>query len=74
MNAEQGHLTGHDQALVPGVVSSGPASVGQRLLEEGISLLAQGDRTGAAQVLARARSERDTLLQAHALIESNDLV
>ena len=74
MNAEQGQLTGHDKALVPGVVSSGPASVGQRLLEEGISLLAQGDRTGAAQVLARARSERDTLLQAHALIESNDLV
>ena len=68
MNAEQGHLTGHDQAPALGVAQSRLASVGQRLLEEGISLLAQGDRTGAAQVLARARSERDTLLQAHALI------
>ena len=52
MNVEQGHLTGHDHALVPGVVSSGSVSVGQRLLKEGISLRAQGDRTGAAQVLA----------------------
>lgn len=37
-------------------------------------LLERGDRAGAAQVLARARSERDTLLQAHALIETHDLM
>lgn len=49
-------------------------SLGQRLLQEGQQLLAQGDRAGAAQVLARARGERDTLLAAHALIEGHDLV
>ena len=49
-------------------------SLGQRLLQEGQQLLAQGDRAGAAQVLARARDERDTVLAAHALIEGHDLV
>ena len=49
-------------------------TLGQRLLAEGVALLSQGDRTAAAQVLARARDERDTLLAAHALIENNDLV
>jgi hypothetical protein len=47
---------------------------GQQLMQEGLQLLADGKRAEAAQVLARARSERDTLLQAHALIEANDLV
>lgn len=47
---------------------------GQRLLEEGRELLLRGDRAGAAQVLARARDERDVLLAAHALIEGNDLI
>lgn len=36
-------------------------------------MLAQGDRAGAAQALARAREERDTVLAAHGLIEGNDL-
>lgn len=49
-------------------------SHGERLLAEGRELLAQGDRTGAAQVLARARDERDTCLAAHALIEAHGLV
>ena len=49
-------------------------SLGQRLLQEGQQLLAQGDRAGAAQVLARARDEQDTVLAAHALIECYDLV
>jgi SAM-dependent methyltransferase len=49
-------------------------SLGQRLLQEGQQLLAKGDRAGAAQVLARARDERDTVLAAHALIEGHDLV
>lgn len=49
-------------------------SLGQRLLQEGHQLLARGDRTGAAQVLARAREERDTLLAAHALIEDHSLM
>ena len=49
-------------------------SLGQRLLDEGQQLLAQGDRAGAAQVLARARDERDTVLAAHALIENHGLV
>lgn len=48
-------------------------SHGERLLAEGRELLAQGDRTGAAQVLARARDERDTCLAAHALIEAHGL-
>ena len=48
-------------------------SLGQRLLQEGQQLLAQGDRAGAAQALARAREERDTVLAAHGLIEGNDL-
>lgn len=43
------------------------------MLREGQQLLARGDRVGAAQVLARARSERDTLLAAHALIEAHNL-
>src|SRR3990167_2579226 len=45
-----------------------------RLPQEGQQRLAQGDRAGAAQVLARAREERDTVLAAHALIEGHDLV
>lgn len=49
-------------------------SAGQRLLQEGQDLLAQGDRVGAAQVLVRARDERDVVLAAHALIEKHDLV
>lgn len=49
-------------------------SQGIQLLEEGRQLLARGDRAGAAQVLARARAERDVVLQAHALIEENGLV
>jgi SAM-dependent methyltransferase len=49
-------------------------SLGQQLLQEGQQLLAQGDRAGAAQVLTRARGERDTVLAAHALIESEGLV
>ena len=47
---------------------------GERLLREGEQQLAQGDRTGAAQVLTRARDERDVVLAAHALIERHDLV
>lgn len=47
---------------------------GAQLLEEGRQLLAQGDRTGAAQVLTRARADRGALLQAHALIEEHALV
>lgn len=50
------------------------SSPGERLLAEGQELLEQGERTGAAQVLARARDERDTCLAAHALIESHGLV
>ncbi|UCU99853.1 class I SAM-dependent methyltransferase [Acidovorax radicis] len=53
---------------------SNETSLGQRLLAEGQELLSQGNRTGAAQVLARARDERDALLAAHALIEKHDLV
>lgn len=49
-------------------------SSGQALLQEGQELLARGDRTGAAQVLARARAEKDVVLQAHALIEQHGLV
>ena len=49
-------------------------STGQQLLQEGQQLLAKGDRTGAAQVLTRARDERETVLAAHALIEENELV
>ena len=41
---------------------------------EAQQLLVQGDLAGAAQVLVRARSERDTLLQAHELIEAHGLV
>ena len=47
---------------------------GQQLMLEGLQLLADGKRAEAAQVLTRARSERDTLLQAHEVIEANDLV
>ena len=74
MNDEQGRMDGNAQAPALGCKPDQPPSAGQQLLQEGLLLLGQGDRTGAAQVLARARSERDTLLQAHALIESNDLV
>lgn len=74
MNDEQGRMDGNAHAPALGCKPDQPPSAGQQLLQEGLLLLGQGDRTGAAQVLARARSERDTLLQAHALIESNDLV
>ena len=47
---------------------------GQQLMQEGLQLLEDGKRAEAAQVLTRARSERDTLLQAHEVIEANDLV
>jgi SAM-dependent methyltransferase len=47
---------------------------GQQLMQEGLQLLADGKRAEAAQVLTRARSERDTLLQAHEAIETHDLV
>ena len=50
------------------------ASAGQRLLAEGQQLLAQGQLAAAAQVLARARDESDTVLTAHALIEAHSLV
>ena len=53
---------------------SGEPSAGQRLLEEGQQLLAQGQLASAAQVLARARDEQDTVLTAHALIEAHSLV
>ena len=49
------------------------ASPGQALLAEAQLLLAAGNREGAAQVLLRARAEKDTLLAAHALIEQHDL-
>ena len=74
MNDEQGRMDGNAHGPALGCKPDQPPSAGQQLLQEGLLLLGQGDRTGAAQVLARARSERDTLLQAHALIESNDLV
>jgi len=56
------------------VISDGLPTRGQQLLEEGRALLVRGDRTAAAQVLARAREEHDVVLAAHALIEENDLV
>ena len=43
------------------------------LIAEALQLLEQGNREGAAQVLQRARAERSTMLQAHALIEQHDL-
>ncbi|MDF1482636.1 class I SAM-dependent methyltransferase [Extensimonas sp. H3M7-6] len=49
---------------------------GSALVRAGQLLLAQGDRQGAAQVLALARAKRAdlaTMLQAHALIEGHDL-
>jgi len=55
-------------------ISDGGLSRGAQLLEEGRALLARGDRTRAAQVLVRARDERDVVLDAHALIEAHDLV
>ncbi len=48
-------------------------SLGQRLLQDGQRLLAQGDLAGAAKALVSARDERDTVLAAHALIEQNGL-
>ena len=56
------------------ITDSLPVTPGQQLLEEGRGLLARGDRTAAAQVLARARDERDVALAAHALIEEHGLV
>jgi len=49
-------------------------TLGQQLLQEGRDLLAAGNRTAAAQVLVRARDERDVVLAAHAIIEQHDLV
>lgn len=52
------------------------AGTGNALVRAGQLLLAQGDRQGAAQVLALARADRTDLaamLQAHALIEAHDL-
>jgi hypothetical protein len=74
MNDEQGRLDGNATVPTSGAISAHAPSVGQQWIQEGLQLLEQGDRAGAAQVLVRARSERDTLLQAHALIESHDLV
>lgn len=70
MNDEQGRMDGDSHALA----STKAPSLGEQLLQEGQMLLERGDRAGAAQVLARARNERDTLLQAHALIEAHDLI
>ena len=58
------------------VISDGShsLSLGMQLLEEGRALLERGDRTAAAQVLSRARDERDVVLAAHALIEDHELV
>ena len=55
-------------------ISDGRPSRGVQLLEEGRGLLARGDHVGAAQVLVRARDERDVVLAAHALIEAHNLV
>ncbi|KQO24068.1 methyltransferase type 12 [Acidovorax sp. Leaf76] len=49
-------------------------SAAHQLLQEGLQLLVRGDRAGAAQVLARAREVRETLLEAHGLIERHQLV
>ena len=49
------------------------SSTGQQLLIEAQQLLAAGNREGAAQVLLRARAEKDSLLAAHALIEQHAL-
>lgn len=49
-------------------------SPGRQLLAEGREWLAAGDHERAAQVLARARQERDVILDAHHLIESQGLV
>lgn len=49
------------------------SSTGQQLLVEAQQLLAAGNREGAAQVLLRARAEKDSLLAAHALIEQHAL-
>ncbi|MFG5777211.1 SAM-dependent methyltransferase [Comamonas sp. J-3] len=43
------------------------------LIDEAQQLLAEGNKEGAAQVLQRARAERETMLQAHALIEQHGL-
>ena len=53
--------------------SSTAKSYGQQLLAEAEQLLTAGNREGAAQVLLRARAEKDSLLAAHALIEQHDL-
>ena len=49
------------------------SSYGQQLLVEAQQLLTAGNREGAAQVLLRARAEKDSLLAAHALIEQHAL-
>jgi len=54
--------------------SSPPVTLGQQLLQEGRELLSSGDNERAAQVLVRARDERDVVLDAHRLIEANDLI
>lgn len=51
-----------------------PDHAAHPLLKEGLQLLQRGDREGAAQVLARARELRETLLEAHGLIEEHALV
>ncbi|CAN7507566.1 class I SAM-dependent methyltransferase [Acidovorax delafieldii] len=56
------------------VLPTSTSTLGQQLLREGRELLARGDREAAAQVLVRARDERDVVLAAHALIEANDLI
>lgn len=55
-------------------LSTSATQDGLALLQEGRELLQRGDLDGAAQVLARARTDRQVLLQAHALIEEHGLV
>ena len=54
-------------------MTTNSSAYGQQLLMEAQQLLADGNRAGAAQVLLRARAEKDTVLAAHALIEANEL-
>lgn len=69
-NQHSSAQTKHMTVLPP----SSPLTLGQQLLQEGRELLALGDKELAAQVLVRARDERDVVLDAHALIEENDLI
>lgn len=48
-------------------------SQGQQLLADAQQLLADGNPVAASPLLLRARSEKDTMLAAHALIELHDL-